>query len=537
MSGVTCLSFRSRSRAAARLVTLAGFALCVTLFWHAANAQTLAGVTGDIRVQGDFDGDGVLDYAYWRPSNGTWYIHLFANPSVLITQQWGTAGDIPVPGDYDGDGKTDYAVWRPSNGTWYIIPSRGTGAFAKQWGLAGDIPIAGDFDGDRITDFAVWRPSNGTWYVIPSASPSNPIMTQWGLPGDAPVPGDYDGDGKWDLAVYRSSNGTWYIIPSATPAAPIQFQWGAPGDIPAPADYDGDGKSDYAVYRPSESNMYFKLSGNPNGFSQAWTLPTRVISTKLGVGTLGRSLTVRVNGDFDGDGILDWAVWRPSDGMWFVAPSSNPAATLQVQWGAPGDIPVLGDYDADGKTDYVVWRPSNGVWYDLPVVGGSARVQQWGTQGDIPAISVGDFDSDAKADFAVWRPSNGVWYVIPSATPTTPAITQWGLHGDVPVAGETDGGNERTVPVIWRPSEGRFYVRSTTGATMTQLLGTMGDLPVAGDFNNDGGTDYMVWRPSAQSWFILVNHGSGAVTQVQLGFAGNELLYNEPPLSTFIGPN
>jgi hypothetical protein len=271
----------------------------------------------------DYDGDGITDYALWRPSEARWYIRY--SSGGLRLQYWGLPTDLPVPGDYDGDDKTDIAVFRPSDGGWYILKSSDNSMLSVQWGASGDKPVQGDYDGDGKVDVGVFRPSDGGWYILKS-SDGTLLARAFGLNGDKPVQADFDGDYRTDIAVYRPSNGGWYILRSSDDSF-AAAAFGLSTDNPVQGDYDGDGKAEIAVYRPSEGVWYVLHSLDNSVQAFHWGAPP----------------DIPVPGDFEArDGMINVTVRRDNNNSFYTHERQN--LGFPVVWGASGDVPVSTPY-------------------------------------------------------------------------------------------------------------------------------------------------------------------------------------------------
>ncbi|MBS1795443.1 MAG: VCBS repeat-containing protein [Acidobacteria bacterium] len=281
----------------------------------------------------------VVQLGWWTSYNGT---------SAFDRTSWGLNTDQFVSEDFDGDGKDDIAVWRPGpagvEGTgFHILQSADNTYKYENFGQTGDFAnVVGDWDGDGKADAAVYRDGTAQSpqsYFFFRGSKNNPngnvVYIPWGRQGDIGYTGDFDGDGKVDPAVQRNvggNNAVHYVFKSSN-GSTYSLQWGFATDYVAPGDYDGDGRTDLAVVR----------DGTSNGAPQK---------------------------------------------LWFIAYADSAGANYsnQIAWGKPGDYICQGDYDGDGTTDRAVWRPTDGTFYAMTSYSNNIQYK-WGKSGDVPAAN------------------------------------------------------------------------------------------------------------------------------------------------------
>ncbi|MBX3292715.1 MAG: VCBS repeat-containing protein [Acidobacteria bacterium] len=264
-------------------------------------------------------------------------------------------------------------------------------------------------------------------------------------------------------------------------------------------DFDGDGKADIGTWRGSSTE--FKVRKSSNGSYQT--------------ASIGSSTAIAAPGDFDGDGMVDAAVFN--GGTWTIKKSSD-SQTITVSLGQSGDIPAVGDFDGDGIADPTVYRPSNGTWYIKESSTSNTVSYSYGASTDIPVA--GDYDGDGVSDFAVYRPSTGVWWIMQSSNGE--AINSFGAASDVPVHGDFDGDGADDI-AVFRPSTGVWWIlKSSKGFEDSFAVGwgNWGDQPAPADYDGDGITDFCVWRPTTGVWHILRSSDSD-YDHHTLGVAGD----------------
>jgi hypothetical protein len=272
--------------------------------------QAPSGGVGDLlggarRVSvGDYTGDGKADLLVYDRGDGSLRLGVSTGTSFAwrVAANVGGFGNLLdgshllYDGDFNGDGKRDLAFYYNGNGDWWVGLSDGNAiAFhpagnTNNFGNVVDAShaiVVGDWNGDRKTDLMFHYSGNGDWWM--GLSDGNLFNWRRAATTDAAATGnvldlrhrtyvgDADGDGKSDVWVYDTGNGKWWR--GLSDGLDLTFaevdQTAGFGDLADPTrrmyfgDFDGDRKTDTLFYYNGDGNWWLRKSG-PG--AAAWAL-------------------------------------------------------------------------------------------------------------------------------------------------------------------------------------------------------------------------------------------------------------------------
>jgi uncharacterized delta-60 repeat protein len=307
-----------------------------------------------------------------------------------------------------------------------------------------NVPL--DFTGDGRTDWATISFGVGAnmplrWKITGNPAPATPNAAfkrefDYGFNSDFPVPGDYTGDRKTEVAVRRG--GTPAIVyvaqfPSGVGGITLEraVPWGQSSDRPgAQGDYDGDGKVDYTVVRDTGGVLTWYILSSSTGTQRA--IP-------FGSVPAGITVVVTEGADFTGDGRDELVLFTYETATFagltfYIGDANTGVGILTIAYGNFFNDRVItpADYTGDGRADIVVARQTiPATWYIRNTATGATTATSFGIGGFDPAADRpvrGDYDGDGRHDIAVYRPDNQTFYYLRSSSNNT--VVDGQKHGD-----------------------------------------------------------------------------------------------------------
>ena len=428
-----------------------------------ARSYKTAGITFSMTT-GDFNNDSRLDVAVTQQANGGEVQILFGNGDGTFQNPV----NVPAPhaillaaGDLNHDGTLDMVVTTGKTRTVVVMLGNGDGTFKQgnTYTFAGPtgVMMLADFNADGNLDVGLLAgPNNGKPFnvilgkgdgtfgppLLTEASPIIPQAVDVNGDGKPDLIGLYDsgfsvmlgkGDGTFQAPVYYQPNSPYYassltcgdfngdghpdvMVGSNTDQATLEINNGdgtfrtglayVAGDVPiagAAADLNGDHHLDFISVNLNSNDVGVLLGDGKGGFGGAPLYQT-----------LSGGLSGAAVGDFNGDGVQDFAVvdgcgdyycdlqngyleiFLGQPGGTYTLAESYPANT------SPKQV-VAADLNGDGKPDLAVanWTPGD-VTVFLGNGNGTFKTgRQFRSGSGSDALAAGDFNGDGIVDLAV----------------------------------------------------------------------------------------------------------------------------------------
>ncbi|MGD0131931.1 MAG: VCBS repeat-containing protein [Bryobacteraceae bacterium] len=467
-------------------------------------------------VTGDFNGDGILDFASLTNS-GVWLYTgqgggVF-NPGTLIPVTDPDGNYQIAASDLNRDGKLDLVL--SNNAGLSVLLGNGNGTF--QAPTVVQVPYdsvaftLGDFNGDGKVDlFASSYYSNNGYLFLGNGDGTFQRTRKVNLNSTTPtvVAADINGDGFLDIVT--SAGYVLFGNGKGNFASPVYYQTESGGNnhYVLAADLHLKNVPDlvFANFYPGISVL---LNNGKGKFEEGVTVPIS-----------GGGAYCAVTGDFNGDGIPDLAVTVAQGLSILLGTGKTSSAYTQGQLitYSQYSCPVLGDLNGDGILDLFVTTGDNQAVGYLGNGDGTFRQAATTTALSSNGIPVlGDFNGDGKLDFALT--SNLLAYGNGDGTFQTPAPYIPHVKGNniVGIAAGRLRRKETSDIVLTDFVSNIVYVLLSTGSGFIEsTFGAVSNCsnpinPVLADINQDGFKDLVIGCAGAYVP-IYTNNGEGVFT-------------------------
>ncbi|MEA2238256.1 MAG: TolB protein [Thermoanaerobaculia bacterium] len=408
---------------------------------------------------------------------------------------------------------------RDGNFEIYVMNADGSNQTRLTNNAAGDFSPSWSPDGQRIV-FRTDRDGNNEIYIIPKNGSRPSRLTVNTLDDQEP---HFSVDGT-KIFFTRLLGLRQIMVMNADGTNAVQLTWAGANSLPA-ASPDGN-RITFTSERDGNHEIYVM---NFDGSAQ-----------------------VRLTNNAGSDDAPAWqplflqstvGVYRPTTGQWLLRTSNsagNPNLTFTFG-GQPGDQPVAGDWDGDGRTDLGVYRDATFIRGILKTTFAGCphcflvtTIDEldplpFGQAGDLPIA--GDWNGDGIDDIGVYRPGSstfllrvpqGVINPCPICLPVaifSTATHQFGSLGDLPVAGDWDGDDKDGIGVF---HQGVFLVSNDfSEVNGSSTFGFAGDLPLSGDWIGTGSHQLGLFHPSTATFSLETVLGNGPSLPFAFGSAGD----------------
>ena len=238
-------------------------------------------------------------------------------------------------------------------------------------------------------------------------------------------------------------------------------------------------------------------------------------------------------------------VFRPETGEWFLDRNGNGqwdgcAVDICISsFGQPGDLPAIGNWSGGatssiGTFDSItgIWqldRNGNGQWDGCAV---DICVSSFGQPGDLPVTR--KVSGVNGTIIGVFQPAHELWHFDINGNHAFDGCSidectnEFGTLGDIPVVGDWVGLGTEAIGVF-RPSTGQWFLDGNDNGRwdgcavefcLLQPFGDDGTLPVVGDWSGGGAARPGFFRPSTGEWVLDMNgngHFDGCAIDACLG--------------------